>query len=337
MHNTQKRFWFFASTYNKAAITKAIEAWAHAIVTDQKSIADKISDLATIDVIAPEWGSRVLDKDVRRITITKKEDEDTVVALGWTIPTIIMNKDRTIIPLENLLSKTTNLIQTVTTAEQAKLALTTMEKWADGICLMTDDIEQIIQTWWVFREATQLTMKLQKATIVAKKNVWMADRCCIDTCSVLEPWVGMLAWNSSSWMLLVYNENVASPYCDPRPFRVNAWAVHAYIACPNNKTKYMWELRSWDEVLVVDPEWHAHAVTVGRNKIEKRPMMMITFAIEWVEYTHILQNAETIRLTRPDGSPISITHLAIGEEVMWYVETAWRHFGVQVSETITEK
>jgi len=39
-----------------------------------------------------------------------------------------MNKDRTIIPLENLLSKTTNLIQTVTTAEQAKLALTTMEK-----------------------------------------------------------------------------------------------------------------------------------------------------------------------------------------------------------------
>lgn len=332
----KKQFWFFAPTYDKKAITKVIEAWAHAIVTDKKEIADKIHKLANIDVIAPSGWDKELDKDVQRVTITKKEDEDIVVWYKWKT-TIISNKDWTIIPLENLLSKTTNLIQTVTTAEQAKLALTTMEKGADGICLETDDIEEIIQTWKVFRASTQEQITLKEAKIVSKKNVWLADRCCIDTCSVLEPWVGMLAGNSSAGMLLVFNENVQSPYCDPRPFRVNAGAVHAYIKCPDNKTKYMGELTSGDEVLVVDPHWQMQTVTVGRNKIEKRPMMMITFAIDDQEYTHILQNAETIRLTTPDGQPISITHLNTGDTVLWYVEDAWRHFGVQVSETITEK
>ena len=84
----------------------------------------------------------------------------------------------------------------------------------------------------------------------------------MDTCSILEPGVGMLVGNSSGGMLLVYNENVQSPYCDPRTFRVNAGAVHAYVKCPNNKTKYMGEVKSGDEILVVDPKGNTQNVVI---------------------------------------------------------------------------
>ena len=51
----------------------------------------------------------------------------------------------------------------------------------------------------------------------------------------------------------------------------------------------------------------------------------------------ILQNAETIRLTRPDGTPLSVAELKEGDEVLGYIEEAGRHFGMKVEETITEK
>jgi len=51
----------------------------------------------------------------------------------------------------------------------------------------------------------------------------------------------------------------------------------------------------------------------------------------------VLQNAETIRLTRPDGTPISVAELKEGDEVLGYIETPGRHFGMKVEETITEK
>jgi len=41
----------------------------------------------------------------------------------------------------------------------------------------------------------------------------------------------------------VHSESVENPYVEPRPFRVNAGAVHAYIMMPNGKTKYLDELQ----------------------------------------------------------------------------------------------
>ncbi|MHC1625398.1 MAG: 3-dehydroquinate synthase II, partial [Methermicoccaceae archaeon] len=51
----------------------------------------------------------------------------------------------------------------------------------------------------------------------------------------------------------------------------------------------------------------------------------------------ILQNAETIKLVTPDGSPVSIASLTVGDEVLVHVEAVGRHFGMKVSETIIER
>jgi len=51
----------------------------------------------------------------------------------------------------------------------------------------------------------------------------------------------------------------------------------------------------------------------------------------------ILQNAETIRLTAPDGTPVSVVDLKKGSEVLVSLEEAGRHFGMKVDESIQEK
>ena len=51
----------------------------------------------------------------------------------------------------------------------------------------------------------------------------------------------------------------------------------------------------------------------------------------------LVQNAETIRLTAPSGDPLSVVALKKGTEVLVAVESAGRHFGHKVEETIWEK
>ena len=51
----------------------------------------------------------------------------------------------------------------------------------------------------------------------------------------------------------------------------------------------------------------------------------------------ILQNAETIRLVRPDYSAVSVTSLSPGDVILGRVESGGRHFGMAIDESIIEK
>ncbi|MFT4297620.1 MAG: 3-dehydroquinate synthase II, partial [Candidatus Woesearchaeota archaeon] len=128
-----------------------------------------------------------------------------------------------------------------------------------------------------------------------------------------------------------------SEYVASRPFRVNAGAVHAYLKTPNGKTKYLADLESGDEMLVVDSNGNTWQTNLGRAKIEKRPMMLVKGKAGEKTFTLVMQNAETIRLTKPDGKAVSIVSLKKGDEVLGYLEEGGRHFGMKIKETINEK
>jgi 3-dehydroquinate synthase II len=49
-----------------------------------------------------------------------------------------------------------------------------------------------------------------------------------------------------------------------------------------------------------------------------------------------LQNAETIRLVRPGGDPVSVVSLKAGDEILCRLDSAGRHFGMKIKEDITE-
>jgi 3-dehydroquinate synthase II len=165
----------------------------------------------------------------------------------------------------------------------------------------------------------------------------MGDRVCVDTCSMLEDGQGMLMGNTSSAMLLVHAETLENPYVAPRPFRVNAGAVHAYILLPDGKTAYLSDLAIGGSVLVADAQGKAHTAIVGRTKIERRPLLLVEAEAGGAKVSLILQNAETIRLVKEDGSAISVVHLKFGDRVMGCALEGGRHFGIAVKETIIEK
>lgn len=66
-------------------------------------------------------------------------------------------------------------------------------------------------------------------------------------------------------------------------------------------------------------------------------MMLIRAVADGRKITTIVQNAETIRLTTPEGSPASVVSLKPGDRVMVALEECGRHFGHKIDETITEK
>lgn len=334
----KKLFWVdLRHNFDKKLLTAAIESGADAIfVPDGKS--EEVKKLGKITTIAAD-GDMVPGKDIEIIAITEKRDEDKIVALKGKIPVVIENIDWTIIPLENLISKTTNLIQTVGNPKEAKLALQTMERGADGIVLKPKNANDIKQTGTLIEELSSENFALEEVEITEIKPVTMSDRCCVDTTSLLPAGTGLLVGDSGKAMFLVHNENVESPFCAARPFRVNAGAVHAYVRLPDNRTKYLCELNAGDEVLAVDPKGNSHSVAVGRNKIERRPMILVRAKNkDGKKVSLVLQNAETIRLTTKEGKPASVTRLQTGDKVLaFFGENTGRHFGEAITETIREK
>jgi 3-dehydroquinate synthase II len=178
---------------------------------------------------------------------------------------------------------------------------------------------------------------LQTAEITEIKAVGMGDRVCVDTCTAMTEGQGMLVGNSNRALFLVHSESVVNPYVAPRPFRVNAGPVHAYTRVPGGKTRYLSEMAAGDRIFITDYQGNTTDAVVGRLKIEKRPLMLVKAVCEGSAISTIVQNAETIRLTAPDGKPVSVVALQPGDGVLVSMEAGGRHFGYRIEETITEK
>jgi 3-dehydroquinate synthase II len=166
----------------------------------------------------------------------------------------------------------------------------------------------------------------------------MGDRVCVDTCSLIGGSRGMLVGNSSAGLFLVCAENVPNPYVLPRPFRVNAGAVHSYCRAGGGRTSYLADLEAGAEVLLVGADGRGERATTGRVKVERRPLLMVRAeGPSGRVHSVILQNAETVRLVAPGGGAIPVSSLRAGDGLLLAEEEAGRHFGVSVNETILER
>jgi 3-dehydroquinate synthase II len=145
----------------------------------------------------------------------------------------------------------------------------------------------------------------------------------------------MLIGSQASCLFLVQSESEESGYVASRPFRVNAGAVHAYTLDKEGKTRYLAECRSGDPVLLVDSEGNTRITSIGRCKIEKRPLMLLEATDGKNTYSTILQNAETEKKKR-HGESISVSKLKKGDKVYARLETGGRHFGMKIDESIRE-
>ena len=253
---------------------------------------------------------------------------------------IIEVMDWKIIPLENIIAKLhkihTEIFALARTPEEVRKMFSILEIGVDGVIFEAATTSEVKEAMVYLGTST---FELTEAKIIDIKEVGDGERVCVDTASMLHKGEGMLIGSRSNFMFLVHNESVGSSFTSPRPFRVNAGAVHCYTISPDGTTKYLSELETGAEVLVINAHGKARRATVGRSKIERRPMLMIKAQVGDETGGIIAQDAETIRFVRPGGHLVSVTHLKKGDTVLVHAKNATgRHFGMEVSdEYILEK
>ena len=278
----------------------------------------------------------------RKFKILSNQDIENVLTISKKgLDFVIVEvKDWKIIPLENIIAKLhkihTKIYAIARTPEEVRKMFSILEVGVDGVIFETSSISEVRE---VMIYLGTKNFELKKGKIIEIKEVGDGERVCVDTASILHKGEGMLIGSRSNFLFLVHNESVGSSFTSPRPFRVNAGAVHCYTLSPDGTTSYLSEVETGSEVLIINSKGNARRATVGRSKIERRPMLMIKASVDGEIGGIIAQDAETIRFVKPDGELVSVTHLKKGDTVMVYSKAATgRHFGMEVSdEYILEK
>ena len=310
----------------------------------QKTGMQTLSTSSASDYILLEKGAKKPKgkKVGRKFEVLSNADiEDILSAAKMGLDFVIVEvKDWKIIPLENIIAKlhkiNTKIFAVANTPKEVRKMFSILDVGVDGVIFSASSINKV-------REAMAhlggKSFEMQPAKIIDIKPVGDGERVCVDTASILRSGEGMLIGNRSNFLFLVHNESVGSSFTSPRPFRVNAGAVHCYTLSPDGTTIYLSEVETGTEVLIFNSKGEARRATVGRSKIERRPMLMIKAQVGDEIGGIIAQDAETIRFIRPSGQLVSVTHLKKGDTVMVHAKPATgRHFGMEVSnEYILEK
>lgn len=275
------------------------------------------------------------------LTIRCGADQDLAAALAERYGTVIVDcKDWRIIPLENLVAACqrtrARLLAMVSGPEDAALALGVLERGVDGVVLQSHKPGDVERTGSLVKTG-MMVLPLEQVEVVSVLPAGMGDRACIDTCSLLEKGEGMLVGSKADGLVLVHAETVETQYVKSRPFRVNAGAVHSYVLDRDNKTRYISDLSGGDSAFVVKANGSCRVVTIGRVKIETRPLAIVELKRGNRNLNVVLQDAETIRLVKADGEPVSIKELKKGDRVLAYLAGQARHFGMAIEEKLIER
>lgn len=289
-------------------------------------------------VAVPRDGSR--SSLVVRVFRVREPGElvPVVAALERGEPVAVRWAAERVIPLESLVAaRRAHGTLWVVAAENADVPafLGALEHGADTVVVdiaspeMLDDLEDRL-------EQVRPPLDWQQVPIRSVASGGMGDRVIVDTTSLLSPEEGLLVGSAAALLFHVASEAEGSRYTRPRPFRVNAGAAHSYTLLANGETRYLSELAPGDAVLVCTPEGLSRSARVGRIKIERRPLTLVTGEYGGRHPTVFLQEAETVRLSTAQGR-IAATDLKAGARAWAVPSSAARHLGRAVAETIEER
>ncbi|WP_374562023.1 3-dehydroquinate synthase II [Ideonella sp.] len=290
----------------------------------------------------------------------------------------------TYIPYELLLAKTEGkptkifrnvpikgLQGVVDDINQSLNAFATMEHGI-GVVLRTEHAEVIENLSQRIEQRRDTRIQLVKARVEEVQHTGLGHRVCVDCTSMMSVEEGMIVGSTGWGGLFVCSETHYLPHMNLREFRVNAGAVHSYIWGPDDNVKYLNEMQAGAEVLCVDLHGNSRVVTVGRAKIERRPMLKIrcsvsldsvtpelrdavlsasaakravtpsqeTVALEDPNRVYInafLQNDWHVRLMGADGKVRHATLVQPGDELLAHVALPGRHTGLRITEHIIEQ
>ncbi len=253
--------------------------------------------------------------------------------VGFDLPTNI--------PLELIIARLQNsntvLLKRVTTFTEMEVVFGVLEKGSDGVLFAGTDFHEIMKINEYLSTQDRQNIELNPLTVSEIRNVGMGLRACIDTTGLMTQDEGMIVGSTSQGGIFVCSETHYLPYMNLRPFRVNAGAIHSYIWMPNDTAEYLSDLAAGSRVLSVSTGGQARVLTVGRVKMEVRPLLLIKGVAAGKEINVIVQDDWHIRIMGADGKPRNASLIRPGDELLAYVCEPGRHVGIKVSETIIEK
>jgi 3-dehydroquinate synthase II len=243
-----------------------------------------------------------------------------------------------LIPLENLLSRRTasaELWVRAPTPSSIPGLLGALERGSDAVVLGLSQAGELTEVEQML-EQTVGALTWTEVVVRESRPAGMGERVIVDTTSRLRPDEGLLVGSQAGLLLLALSESEGSRYTRPRAFRVNAGALHSYTLLAEGETRYLDELAAGDRVVISRPNGPARSVRVGRLKVERRPLRLVTVDHDHRSYTLFAQEAETVRLRGTEG-PVPVPDLAAGQR-LWAVRLPpARHFGQVVDESVEER
>ncbi|MFI9759320.1 3-dehydroquinate synthase II family protein [Streptomyces sp. NPDC051963] len=254
---------------------------------------------------------------------------------------LLLFRDPTKIPLEIVIAAAAGAEgSTITIAQdvaEAEIVFGVLEHGSDGVMMAPGAVGDA--TALKQAAATETSpLDLVELTVIATEHVGMGERACVDTCSHFREDEGILVGSHSKGMILCVSETHPLPYMPTRPFRVNAGAIHSYTLSRDGRTHYLSELKSGSKVMAVDVKGQTRIVTVGRVKIESRPLISIDARAEDGRTVNlILQDDWHVRVLGPGGAVLNSTELKPGDRVLGHLPAEDRHVGYPINEFCLEK
>jgi 3-amino-4-hydroxybenzoic acid synthase len=245
------------------------------------------------------------------------------------------------IPLElfiaRLQKRKTVLLRQVATVADMEVAFGVMEEGSDGVLFYgTDPVEIQLLGNYLLR-ANCRKIELSPLVVKETRHIGMGIRACIDTTGLMTQEEGMLIGSTSEGGILVCSETHYLPYMNLRPFRVNAGAIHSYVWMPGDTAEYISDLKGGSKVLCVSFRGETRELSVGRVKMEVRPLLLIRGEASGRELNVMVQDDWHIRLMGVEGQPLNSISIRPGDQLLAYLCQPGRHMGIKISETIIEK
>jgi len=275
-----------------------------------------------------------------RVTDAATLDEACASA-GSEVWSVLEFRDTTKIPLEIVLAAAADakgrVITVAADPEEAAVLFGVLEHGTDGVMMAPRALGDATRLMAAAR-GRSADIGLVELEITRVAYAGMGERACVDTCTWLRPDEGILVGSHSKGLILCASETHPLPYMPIRPFRVNAGAIMSYTLADHQRTRYLSELRAGGTVLAVDAAGRTRVVTVGRTKIESRPLLAIeSVAADGRAVNLIVQNDWHVRVLGPGGAVLNTTALRPGDTVLGHLPTRDRHVGYPIDELCYEQ
>ena len=283
--------------------------------------------------------------DVAEVSIEAPSDQEEAISLIGLVPWILVRcSDWTMVPLENLVAASRGSDTRIAAAIGREIELSgaafALGGGVDAVLVpgkMVDEAAKLFGDRWAKEKTATNQINPVDATITSIDGAGVGERVCIDLTRRIIEGQGAVTGSLSGKLCLMHGETISSEYVPTRPFRINAGAIHSYILMADGGTKYMSELETGDEVAIMSSYGAQENATIGRLKVESRPLLVVRFEISGEESQTVVQQAETVRFVTPDEVAISVTEAKLGDKIRVFSDNRVRHTGIALNGEMVEK